>query len=294
MTDPVLDARILVHVIATGRSTLGGLSRCLDQDPKTLVRRIRSLVAAGALELSSTGDDTQLALAAGRPEPIAAHAADDDSGTIGAWLQLCRARAGHGTIGLRSRAEFDTVAARYNHRARGVVFLLSRAVGEQGRAWRDLNLGLIRELLGLGKRVRMLISHSFLDSPTGRAFATSVIDSGGQLHATSRVDTPMILWERLGAVHFLPHRGQMLLQTEGVDALQPLTDTWVGSASPAQQVTSATVIRLLAAGHTDAGAARKLGISERQFRRHVSVLMQELDASSRFQAGIEAARSMQW
>ncbi len=55
-----------------------------------------------------------------------------------------------------------------------------------------------------------------------------------------------------------------------------------------------TVIRLLAAGHTDAVAARKLGISERQFRRHVSVLMQELDASSRFQAGIEAARSMQW
>lgn len=294
MTNPALDARILVHVIATGRSTLGGLSRCLDHAPRTLVGHIRALVATGALELSSTGDDTQLALAAGRPESIAPHADADATGTIGAWLHLCRARAGRGTVQLRSRAEFDTVAARYNHRARGAVFLLSRAVGDQGRAWRDLNLGMIRELLGLGKRVRMLISHSFLDSPAGRAFATSVIDSGGQLHATPRVDTPMILWERLGAVHFLPHRGQMMLQAEAVECLEPLTDTWVGSASPAQQVTSATVIRLLAAGHTDAVAARKLGISERQFRRHVSVLMQELDASSRFQAGIEAARSMQW
>jgi DNA-binding CsgD family transcriptional regulator len=171
---------------------------------------------------------------------------------------------------------------------------MSRPRSDAGRMWRDLNLVTIRELLSLGKRVRMLLSNDALESPAGRCFATSAMELGASLHVGPRVDTPMILWEQLGAVHFLPHTGHMTLQVDDAACLEPLTDAWVGAGSPAQQVTSATVIRLLAAGHTDAVAARKLGISERQFRRYVSVLMQELDASSRFQAGIEAARSMQW
>ncbi|MFJ9951102.1 LuxR C-terminal-related transcriptional regulator [Kitasatospora sp. NPDC091207] len=51
-----------------------------------------------------------------------------------------------------------------------------------------------------------------------------------------------------------------------------------------------TVLRLLAAGLTDAAIARKLEVSERTVRRLVAELTADLGAESRFQAGVHAAR----
>ncbi|MFD0273808.1 LuxR C-terminal-related transcriptional regulator [Kitasatospora sp. NPDC127111] len=50
------------------------------------------------------------------------------------------------------------------------------------------------------------------------------------------------------------------------------------------------VLRLLAAGLTDAAIARKLEVSERTVRRLVAELTADLGAESRFQAGVYAAR----
>jgi DNA-binding CsgD family transcriptional regulator len=50
------------------------------------------------------------------------------------------------------------------------------------------------------------------------------------------------------------------------------------------------VLMLLARGRTDESAARQLGISVRQLRRRVARLMERLGATSRFEAGVEAAR----
>ncbi|HEX9337203.1 MAG TPA: LuxR C-terminal-related transcriptional regulator [Pseudonocardiaceae bacterium] len=50
------------------------------------------------------------------------------------------------------------------------------------------------------------------------------------------------------------------------------------------------LLGLLADGVTDEAAARDLGISERQVRRRVAVLMRRLDARSRFEAGVLAVR----
>ncbi|MFL6141282.1 MAG: helix-turn-helix domain-containing protein [Labedaea sp.] len=50
------------------------------------------------------------------------------------------------------------------------------------------------------------------------------------------------------------------------------------------------ILALLAAGNTDEFAARSVGISVRHLRRRVARLMSELNASSRFEAGVEAAR----
>ncbi|MFJ6138001.1 LuxR C-terminal-related transcriptional regulator [Kitasatospora sp. NPDC092286] len=50
------------------------------------------------------------------------------------------------------------------------------------------------------------------------------------------------------------------------------------------------VLRLLAAGRTDAAIARKLEVSERTVRRLVAELTAGLGAESRFQAGVHAAR----
>ncbi|WP_324789443.1 helix-turn-helix transcriptional regulator [Streptomyces sp. H51] len=52
------------------------------------------------------------------------------------------------------------------------------------------------------------------------------------------------------------------------------------------------IMRLMATGMKDDAIARRLGVSLRTCRRHVSDLMQNLGASSRFQAGVEARRRL--
>ncbi|MFF3291896.1 DNA-binding response regulator [Streptomyces sp. NPDC003023] len=48
------------------------------------------------------------------------------------------------------------------------------------------------------------------------------------------------------------------------------------------------ILDRLRAGHTDDVAARDLNVSLRTYRRHVAEIMRELDANSRFQAGVRA------
>jgi DNA-binding CsgD family transcriptional regulator len=50
------------------------------------------------------------------------------------------------------------------------------------------------------------------------------------------------------------------------------------------------LLKLLADGVTDEVVARHLGVSLRTTRRHIAVLMNRLNAASRFQAGAEAAK----
>ena len=52
-----------------------------------------------------------------------------------------------------------------------------------------------------------------------------------------------------------------------------------------------TILRLLADGLKDEAIARRLGMSLRTTRRHVADILSELNVSSRFQAGVAAARS---
>ncbi|MEK8104229.1 hypothetical protein NKG94_02085 [Micromonospora sp. M12] len=51
-----------------------------------------------------------------------------------------------------------------------------------------------------------------------------------------------------------------------------------------------SVLASLGAGTKDEVAARRLGISVRTYRRHVAEIMREFQASSRFQAGVQAAK----
>ncbi|MFE9701894.1 DNA-binding response regulator [Streptomyces sp. NPDC005930] len=48
------------------------------------------------------------------------------------------------------------------------------------------------------------------------------------------------------------------------------------------------ILERLRAGHTDETAARELSVSLRTYRRYVAEIMRELDANSRFQAGVRA------
>lgn len=80
-------------------------------------------------------------------------------------------------------------------------------------------------------------------------------------------------------------------------ALQTLLDTIWKTACPAPRrlgrdadLPTARVLRCLASGQTDDTAAREMGISVRTYRRYVARIMQDLGATSRFQAGMIASR----
>jgi DNA-binding CsgD family transcriptional regulator len=90
---------------------------------------------------------------------------------------------------------------------------------------------------------------------------------------------------------------RVIVRTPGVvDALRLLFDTlWRQSVPlPGTQLAGdrqgTQILRLLAAGAKDETIARQLGLSLRTVRRRVAEQIGELGATTRFQAGVEAAR----
>ncbi|MFG2999608.1 helix-turn-helix transcriptional regulator [Streptomyces sp. NPDC048340] len=65
-----------------------------------------------------------------------------------------------------------------------------------------------------------------------------------------------------------------------------LAQTPEDGITPGEQV----LLKLLAAGMTDEAAGKRLGVSLRTVRRQMSALMERLDATSRFEAGLKAAQ----
>jgi DNA-binding NarL/FixJ family response regulator len=64
-----------------------------------------------------------------------------------------------------------------------------------------------------------------------------------------------------------------------------------GTPTPAKDDTQRQrILDALAAGLKDEAIARQLGVSVRTVRRHITALMQELGASTRFAAGVAAVR----
>ncbi len=63
-----------------------------------------------------------------------------------------------------------------------------------------------------------------------------------------------------------------------------------GAGGPAAQRRDQIILSLLAAGAPDATIARQTGVSQRTVERRVRALMDQLGATTRFQAGVQAAR----
>lgn len=69
----------------------------------------------------------------------------------------------------------------------------------------------------------------------------------------------------------------------------PLGATHTEDPRTGLTATERELLRLLGSGLTDDAAGQRLGISSRTVGRHMSSIMERLDASSRFEAGIKAA-----
>ncbi|GAA3190061.1 MULTISPECIES: helix-turn-helix transcriptional regulator [Streptomyces] len=72
------------------------------------------------------------------------------------------------------------------------------------------------------------------------------------------------------------------------DMATPFSSTSGQDLGQVSREINETIVRLLGAGLKDEAIARRLGMSLRTARRHIADIMDELDASSRFQAGVAA------
>ncbi|WDZ85551.1 helix-turn-helix domain-containing protein [Micromonospora cathayae] len=156
-----------------------------------------------------------------------------------------------------------------------------------------------------GVHIRNVYQDSLRNDPATLAHARWMASLGSQSRTTPTLPMRMIIVDREIALVPIepghPQRGALELQSPGVIAgLVALFEQVWSTATPfgeparpdEQGLTrqERELMRLLAAGHTDESAARKLAISLRSVQRMMTSLTERLGAVSRFQAGVHANR----
>ncbi|MGA4997296.1 LuxR C-terminal-related transcriptional regulator [Streptomyces arboris] len=173
------------------------------------------------------------------------------------------------------------------------------------RETRELRLArpLVLEALRRGARGRILYPHTARGDSGTRAHLGELLPAGGRVRTTKEVSDRFLVFDRKTA--FIPsgEDGEIAVVYESTVAAflaglharvwESAVDFDSGAAGYAgtMEELKATLLSLLASGAKDEVIARRVGMSERTLRRHVATIMQDLSASSRFQAGVLAART---
>ncbi|WP_405854844.1 LuxR C-terminal-related transcriptional regulator [Streptomyces sp. NBC_00090] len=162
---------------------------------------------------------------------------------------------------------------------------------------------LVLEAVRRGAQGRILYPHTARGDSDTRAHLGELLPAGGQVRTTNEVRDRFLVFDRKTA--FIPagegdaiavvYEGAVAAFLAGLHARvwESAFDFDSGAAGYAGTMgdLKATLLDLLASGAKDEVIARRVGMSERTFRRHVATIMQDLSASSRFQAGVLAART---
>lgn len=165
----------------------------------------------------------------------------------------------------------------------------------------------VLEMLGRGIRWRILYQHTARASLATRSYTHKVLSHGGEVRTSNEFSERLFIYDR--SVAFVPKAREQGVPPGAAMVTDPtlvgflcrtFESTWQ-SATPFEDEEGRTVpqgatdvqlavMRLMAAGLKDEVIARRLGMSTRTCRRHISTLMEELGATSRFQAGLEVGR----
>ncbi|BAJ28082.1 MULTISPECIES: helix-turn-helix transcriptional regulator [Kitasatospora] len=154
--------------------------------------------------------------------------------------------------------------------------------------------------------LRVLTQHAARSSPAARSGLHGLHQAGAEIRTTADVPLRLLLFDRELAVLFAepddPGCATVVTDPRIASFLGTLHDRmWDTAAAFIRRADEAAprldagdlrtaILELLSAGHSDDAIARKLAISLRTCRRHVSELLTTLDARTRFQAGVEAVR----
>ncbi|MFF6775359.1 LuxR C-terminal-related transcriptional regulator [Streptomyces sp. NPDC012637] len=173
------------------------------------------------------------------------------------------------------------------------------------RETRELRLArpLVLDALRRGAQGRIIYPHTARGDSDTRAHLGELLSAGGQVRTTKEVRDRFLVFDRKTA--FIPagegeaiavvYEGAVAAFLAGLHGRlwESAFDFDSGAAGYAGTLEDlkATLLDLLASGAKDEVIARRVGMSERTFRRHVATIMQDLSATSRFQAGVLAART---
>ncbi|MEU9580235.1 helix-turn-helix transcriptional regulator [Streptomyces chilikensis] len=162
-----------------------------------------------------------------------------------------------------------------------------------------------QQALERGVVIRAICRDSFRNDADTLAYAQWMTGLGGFMRTVPTVPLQMIVIDRKVVVLPLdpgdPRAGALEVRNASMVAVACALFEQVWSVGTpfgeAPQVDDKgctpeeiTLLRMISQGDTDEAAARKLGVSLRTVRRRMAELMDRLGASSRFQAGVNAAR----
>ncbi|MCX4750469.1 hypothetical protein OG455_34005 [Kitasatospora sp. NBC_01287] len=158
--------------------------------------------------------------------------------------------------------------------------------------------------LDLGVSVKVACPHRSRAGFASRAKARRLIEHGAEIRTLSYLPQAAVVFDQsLTVMVNLPGPDEeptaRRIRDRGVVQylVNLFNQLWEGAApfttEPGYADTTdslhQSIARLMAEGLTDDVVARRLGMSVRTCRRHIAVLLRDLDSVSRFQAGVHAA-----
>ncbi|MDP9117553.1 MAG: LuxR C-terminal-related transcriptional regulator [Actinomycetota bacterium] len=160
-----------------------------------------------------------------------------------------------------------------------------------------------------GIKTRALYQHTALRDRATRSYLNELAENGARIRFAPSVPGRSLVVDREVALLPIPtsdtgRHGLAVVREPNVIAWVVATfeQLWA-EAAPLEDVinherddteldqTRATIVRLMAEGEKDEAIARRLSISVRTCRRHISDYMTQVGATSRFQGGVIAARA---
>ncbi|MFJ6047499.1 LuxR C-terminal-related transcriptional regulator [Streptomyces sp. NPDC092307] len=202
----------------------------------------------------------------------------------------------------------DAIQSRLEELAHGLTreCLAILPGGALSEASLEASRPLDRRALGRGIEMRSVYQDSARNDRMTLAYARWLTEEGGQVRTSPLLPPRLLIFDRTVAVVPIDpansRLGALCTSAPGIVAslLTLFEQTW-GSAVPLgadrprptdsrPSAAEVELLRLLASGMTDEAAGHRLGVSLRTVRRQMSALMERLQATSRFEAGLKAAQ----
>jgi DNA-binding CsgD family transcriptional regulator len=271
---PLVELGLLAHSdgLVFALSPHLALGRLGELEARSLLDRERALASLRAAIADYAAEERGAEFVGSPLQPVEVHAGPEVGAVVDALL-----RSTTGEVLLIHTVEWldrpgwpkqDTLIAREAAGGRGV-----RSIYPTEALHRPQWLATVRRWAELGENVRLL------PSPPARLMVFGV-----------QAALVPVEWGSFPA-------RRVIVRTPGVvDSMRLLFDVlWRQGAplpgmQPAGDHQNLQVLKLLAAGAKDETIARQLGVSLRTVRRRVAEQIGELGATTRFQAGVEAAR----
>ncbi|MFG3282479.1 LuxR C-terminal-related transcriptional regulator [Streptomyces sp. NPDC048111] len=164
------------------------------------------------------------------------------------------------------------------------------------------------EMLSRGVKMRTLYQHTARSDLPTRSYVREITEAGAEVRTADEVIDRLFIYDR--EIAFLPERARQPGRPPGAAVVREPTlvaflcsvfgHLWDGATpfEPESAKAEATaddvkhsIMRLMAKGFKDEMVARRLGMSVRTCRRHIAEITEEMEATSRFQAGFNVAMS---